>query len=261
MQLFDTHAHLYDERFDEDQDALIRSLPQNGVPLVVVPGCDMPSSRQAMALAKQYEGLYFACGIHPHQASEWEDADADEISAMLAHPKGIAVGEIGLDYHYDFSPRDVQRSVFQKQLRLAHRLNLPVILHNRESTGDMMALLKDEADLRGGQISGVMHCFSGSVETARECVKLGLYIGFGGSLTFKNARGLLEVGTDVPDHRLLIETDSPYLAPVPNRGKRNDPSMVALVAQKLAQLRGQTAQEIARITMDNGKKLFGIDGA
>lgn len=259
MRLFDTHAHLYDQRFDEDRDAVIRSLPGSGVVLALVPGCDIPTSRQSAALAQRYKGLYFACGTHPHQASDWRDEDEAVYTALLSHPKGVAVGEIGLDYHYDFSPREVQQSVFQKQLRLAHQLNLPVILHNRESTGDMLALLKEEAAQRGEPLTGVMHCFSGSVETARECVKLGLYISFGGSLTFKNARILLDVAADVPEDRLLIETDSPYLAPVPHRGKRNDPSLVALVAQKLAELRNSTAEQIAQLTMANGKRLFGID--
>lgn len=251
--LFDTHAHLLDERFDEDRERVIRELPQNGVAQVVESSADLADSIRAAALAREHSIVHAAVGLHPHSASEWDEHTEAALRALLKEPKVVAVGEIGLDYHYDFSPRDIQREVFEHQIILALEENFPIVVHSREATADTMALLKKYPEVRGE-----LHCFSGSAETAKELLKMGFYIAFGGALTFKNARKTLEAAAAVPLDRLLIETDCPYMTPVPFRGKRNEPAYVRLVAEKLAEVKGVAVEEIARVTMENAKRFFGI---
>lgn len=253
IKLFDTHVHLLDERFDEDRERVIGSLNENGVAQVVESSADLADSIRAAALAKEHHAVHAAVGVHPHSASEWDDHTYSALRTLLQEPKVVAVGEIGLDYHYDFSPREKQREVFEKQIVLALEENFPIVVHSREATADTMELLKKYPNVRGE-----LHCFSGSEQTAKELVKMGFYIAFGGALTFKNARKTLEAAAAVPLERLLIETDCPYMTPVPFRGKRNEPAHVRLVAEKLAEVKGVTVEEIARITMENGKRFFGI---
>lgn len=253
--LFDTHAHLDDKRFDDDRDELIRGLPERGVSRVITPGIDVDSSKKCVDLADKYDIVYAGVGIHPHEASKLEDNYLDQLRTMAQNKKVVAIGEIGLDYYYDFSPRDIQKQRFIEQIELAAELKLPIIIHNRDSHEDMLNILREHKDLING---GVMHCFSGSWEMAKIVLDLGLYISLAGPVTFKNAKKPVEVAKNVPLDRLLIETDSPYLTPVPYRGKRNDPGHVSLVAQKIAEIRGITAEEVGRITTENALNLFKI---
>lgn len=254
MRLFDTHAHLTDERFDNDRDELIAALPEKGVTLVANVACGLNDAYKTAELTEKYPFIYGAAGIHPHDAEEATLAELDGIAKILGREKFVALGEIGLDYHYDLSPREVQRKWFAEQLDLAKQLDLPVSLHIREAFGDGLEILR--AHKNG--LRGVMHCYSGSFESAVECIDLGLHIAFGGSVTFKNARKLAEVAAQLPLERLLIETDSPYLTPEPFRGRRNDPSYVRCAAEKLAELRGCAVEEIAEATYRNGLDVFGI---
>lgn len=251
--LFDTHAHYYAEQFDPDRDEVLSALPAANVGLVLCPGCDLESSRQSIALAEQYPFLYAAAGVHPEDALGLPDDWLDQVEAMTHHPKVKAVGEIGLDYYWQEVPRDLQKEVFRAQLALAQRLDMPVIVHDREAHGDSLAIVKEFPGVRG-----VFHCYSGSVEMARELLALGWYLGFDGPVTYKNARKTVEVAEMVPLDRILIETDSPYMSPVPMRGKRNDSRNVLYIAEKLAQLKGMTTEEMAALTESNGKRLFNI---
>ena len=251
MRLFDTHAHLLDGRFDEDRHELITELPRRGVELVMECATDAEDIHRAVALARAYENVFCAVGVHPHSAEEYDDAVERSIREYAKDDKVLAVGEIGLDYHYDFCPRDLQREVLARQLSLAKELSLPVSLHSRESTQDMLDVLAAE-DCR----EGVMHCFSGSVETAKILLDPGLYLGIGGTLTFKNAVKAIEVVEYAPLDRMLLETDSPYLAPVPLRGKRNDPANTRYVAEKIAEIKKMDAEEVAELLLENGKRLF-----
>ncbi|MDL2217144.1 TatD family hydrolase [Christensenellaceae bacterium OttesenSCG-928-M15] len=254
MQLFDTHTHLLDERFNEDREALLKTLPEKGIVHILEAGTFAGDSEKLLHMVENCFYAYAALGTHPHDAKEMRPEHMDELKRCLQHEKAVAVGEIGLDYHYDFSPRDVQRRWFAQQLDLAQELCLPVVLHVREATQDAMALLRE----RKNNIRGVMHCFSGSYETAKECLDMGLYVAFGGVLTYKNAKKNVEVAQKLPMERLLIETDCPYMAPVPHRGERNDPSLVKLVCEKLAEIKNRDVEEVASITLQNGKALFGI---
>ena len=257
LRLFDSHCHLDDDKYDEDRDQVIDALPAQGVAACVTVGSDLASSRRCIALAAQYPFLYAAAGIHPHVAAQAPDDYLDDLRDMLTQPRVVAVGEIGLDYHYDFSPRDVQQRLLQQQLDLALERELPVILHVREAHGDLIALLRDrEARLP----KGIIHCFSGSAESALEYVRLGFMISFAGSLTFKNANKLRLAAQQTPLDRLLIETDSPYLAPEPRRGRRNTPANVRHVCELLAQLRGMSAPQMADLTYDNAARLFRLPG-
>ena len=248
--IFDSHAHYDDESFDEDRDELLASLFENGVSAIVNCGSNLKSSIQSQALSEKYEKLYFAAGVHPNEATELGENDFDEIKKLLTDPKCVAVGEIGLDYHYDFAPRDIQKEVFEYQLKLAKELDMPVIVHNREAHQDTWELLKKY------QPKGVVHCFSGSVELARDILSIGMYIGLGGAVTFKNAKTPVAVAKMLPDDRLLIETDCPYMAPVPHRGERNDSSLIPCAAEFMAEVRGVTAQEHLDLTAQNAEKLF-----
>lgn len=255
MRIFDTHAHISDTRFDIDREALIDRLKEKDVELIVDVGCDLRDVSKTLELTERYPFFYGAVGMHPHTAEYFGPEMADGLARLLERPKIVALGEIGLDYYYDLSPRDVQRRVFDAQLSIAALKGLPVILHVRDAIGESLDILrahKRELIENGG----VMHCFSGSAESARECLELGLMIGFGGSLTFKNNRRGVETAEFVPLDRFVFETDCPYLAPVPHRGERNDPSMIALVAEKFAEIKGITPDEAADIAFENGMKLF-----
>ena len=252
--LFDTHAHYDAEQFDADREAVLSALPGRGVSLVVNPGCDLPSSRAAAALSERYPFLYAAVGYHPENCAPYTDEDLEKLQALAARPKVVAIGEIGLDYYWEENPpREFQQMVFRRQMALAEELNLPVIVHDREAHGDSLAIVKEFPKVRG-----VFHCYSGSAEMARQLVDLGWMISFTGVLTYKNARKAVEAALAVPMDRLMIETDSPYMAPVPHRGKRNDSGYVLHVCEKLAELKGLTVEETARITLENGRRFFGI---
>lgn len=252
--IFDTHAHYDDAQFDADREALLSAMPENGVGLILDPGCDLESSRAAIALAEQYPHVYAAVGYHPENCAPYTDADLDILRRLAQHPKVVAIGEIGLDYYWEQNPpKEFQQAVFRAQLALARELDLPVIVHDREAHADCLAIVKEFPGVRG-----VFHCYSGSVEMARELWKLGWYTGFDGPVTYKNARKTVEVAAEVPLERLLLETDSPYMAPVPVRGTRNDSRNIAHIAAKIAEVRGMTADEVIRIAADNGKRLFGI---
>lgn len=248
--IFDTHSHYDDDKFNEDRSAVLTSLKENGVCGVINCGCDLSSSLKAIELSEEYDFVYAAIGIHPHEAAEAQENDPEKIKRLFSKEKVVAVGEIGLDYHYDFSPRGVQLEYFEKQIILSMELNLPIIVHDREAHEDTMALLKKYRP------KGVVHCFSGSAEMAKEVVKLGMYIGLGGAVTFKNARKPLEVAAVVPGDRLLLETDCPYMAPVPLRGKRCDSTMITYTAEKLAEVRSCQVQQLIDECRMNAKELF-----
>ena len=253
--IFDTHAHYDDAQFDADREALLSAMPENGVGLILDPGCDPESSRAAIALAEQYPHIYAAVGYHPENCAPYTDADLDILRRLAQHPKVVAIGEIGLDYYWEQNPpKEFQQAVFRAQLALARELDLPVIVHDRDAHADCLAIVKEFPEVRG-----VFHCYSGSVEMARELLDRGWYLGFDGPVTYKNARKTVEVAEMVPLDRILIETDAPYLSPVPMRGKRNDSRNVAYIAEKLAQIKGMTPEEMADLTLANGKKLFGIN--
>ena len=256
MVLFDTHTHINDERFDADRSAVIENMRCAGVQLAVVVGDAAAQPESAFALADAYPFLYAAAGVHPHDAIQYNDAIQARIETWMAHPKAVALGEIGLDYHYDLSQRDVQKDVFARQLALARRLNKPVIIHIREAHGDAMDILRT-AD----RPAGVLHCYTGSWESAKAYLDMGFYISLSGAVTFKNAPKLAQVAQNVPLDRLLVETDCPYMAPVPMRGQRNEPAFVAYTAQKVAELRGMDAEEFALAAYENGRRLFGIESA
>lgn len=252
---FDTHAHYDDSRFDADRDELLgRLLPEAGVSLVINCGCSRASSQASLELAGQYDYVYAAVGSHPDDCRNMTADDLDCYAALAGQPRVKAIGEIGLDYHYD-EPREVQLRCFEQQLALAAELHLPVIVHEREAHGDAMALVRRFA----GRVAGVFHCYSGSLEQARELVQLGWYLGFGGAITFKNARRAPEVLQWVPLERVLLETDCPYMAPEPHRGRRNDSRWLPLVAGRIAQLRGLEPERVAELTKNNGKQLFSIE--
>lgn len=250
--IFDSHAHYDDDAFDVDRTEVLGMMPESGVCGVVNAASNLDSAKMGIALAERFSFVYAAVGIHPHDAAKAPMNAIEQIRQLSAHKKVVAIGEIGLDYHYDFSPRDVQKKVLIDQVILAKELDLPVILHDREAHGDMMDILRQYRP------KGVMHCFSGSTELMKETVLLGLYVGLGGAVTFKNARHPLDVARNVPIDRLLIETDCPYMAPVPFRGKRCDSAMLTLVAEKISGIRGVTAQEIIDVTRHNAQTLFQI---
>ena len=252
--LFDTHAHMDADAFDDDRHELLAALPGQGISLVMNPGCSLESSLNAIALARRYDHVYAAVGSHPDAADEVDDSLIATYRDLCAKfPKVKAIGEIGLDYHYEDIPRDIQKQAFRLQMALAAELDLPAIVHEREAHEDGLRIVDEFPTVRG-----VFHCYSGSLEMAKELIKRGWYIGFTGVLTFKNARKAIEVAANIPMDRIVIETDCPYMAPVPFRGKRNDPGLLCHMAAKLAELRGITAEEAARITLENGKRLYRI---
>ncbi|MDE7034697.1 MAG: TatD family hydrolase [Eubacteriales bacterium] len=257
--LFDTHAHYDDSRFDGDRDELLRSLPGEGVGLVLNPGCDLASSRKAVAYADTYPHVYAAAGIHPENIEGVPDEQVEEelreIKALAAHPKVRAVGEIGLDYYWCKEPaeRKRQQELFRAQMRMAGRLGLPVIVHDRDAHLDCLTIAEQYP-----KVYGVFHCYAGSAETAQRLMELGYYLSFTGVLTFKNAKKAAEVVRRVPLERLMVETDAPYMAPEPFRGKRNSSLYVYRMVEAIAEIKGLPAEEVARATTENGKKLFGI---
>ena len=252
--IFDTHAHYDDERFDEDRDTVLGSLAWHGVSLVVDPACDLASCEKTLELSAKYGFIYSAVGVHPHSAEsdgtgEW----LQRVEAFAKQNKVVAIGEIGLDYHYDFSPREKQLEVFSAQLALASDLGLPVIIHDREAHADTLELVQKYRP------RGIIHCYSGSAEMAREFVKLGMYIGFTGSVTFKNANKLLLAAAEVPEDRILLETDCPYMAPVLYRGRRCDSTLIPATAERLAEIRGTDAQTLIDRARENGCRVYGIE--
>ena len=252
--LFDTHAHMDDRAFDMDREELLASLPEKGVGLVMNPGCSLESSRNAVALANRYDSVYAAVGSHPDAADEVDDRVLEEYRKLCKeNPKVKAIGEIGLDYHYEDIPREIQLRAFRMQMELARELGLPVIVHEREAHEDGMKIVEEFPT-----VTGVFHCYSGSAEMAKWLVSRGWYIGFTGVLTFKNARKALEVAASIPLDRIVLETDCPYMSPEPFRGKRNDPGKLYRMAEKLAELRGLSLEEVHRITSENGKRLYRI---
>ncbi|WP_249596727.1 TatD family hydrolase [Peribacillus frigoritolerans] len=254
--LFDTHVHVNAEQFNEDLEDVIERAKEAGVDNMVVVGFDRPTIIRAMELIETYDFMYAAVGWHPVDAIDMTEDDLQWIEELSNHPKVVAIGEMGLDYHWDKSPKDVQMEVFRKQIRLAKKVGLPIIIHNREATADIVNILKEE---EASRVGGIMHCFSGSAETALECINMNFYISLGGPVTFKNAKKPKEVAAAVPLGRLLIETDCPYLAPHPYRGKRNEPSYVKLVAEQIAEIKQLTIEEVSQATTENAKKLFGIN--
>ena len=252
--LFDTHAHMDDRRFDTDRKAVLESLADRGVALVMNPGCSLESSRNAIALAEKYDFVYAAVGSHPDVADEVNEALLEEYRKLCKlHNKVKAIGEIGIDYHYEDIPRELQLKAFRMQMELAREVGLPVIVHEREAHEDGMAVVREFPE-----VTGVFHCYSGSAEMARQLVDKGWYIGFTGVLTFKNARKAIETAQSIPLERIVLETDCPYMAPEPFRGKRNDPGYLFRMAEKLAEVRGLSVEEIHAITTENGKRLYRI---
>ena len=253
--LFDTHAHMDDRAFDADREALLSSLPQQGLSLVMNPGCSLSSSKNVDKLTRQYDYLYGAVGSHPDVCDEVNEEVLDIYRQLCReNPKIKAIGEIGLDYHYEDIPREIQQRAFRLQMALAKELSLPVIVHDRDAHADSMAIVEEFPE-----VTGVFHCYSGSEEMAKWLVDRGWYIGFTGVLTFKNARKAVEVAASIPLERIVLETDCPYMAPEPFRGKRNDPGKLYRMAERLAEIRGCSVDEIHAITLENGKRLYGID--
>ncbi|MDQ0228630.1 TatD family hydrolase [Metabacillus niabensis] len=253
--LFDTHAHLNATQFEEDVVEVIERAKSENVSHIVVVGFDRETITRAMELTEQYDMIYAAVGWHPVDAIDMTDEDLDWIKQLAAHPKVVAIGEMGLDYYWDKSPKEIQQEVFRKQIQLAKEVKLPIIIHNREATEDVVKILQEE---NASEVGGIMHCFTGSLETAEKCMKMNFYLSFGGPVTFKNAKKPKEVVKEIPMDFLLIETDCPYLTPHPFRGKRNEPSYVKYVAEQIAELKGLTFEEVAKKTSDNAMKLFGI---
>lgn len=256
--IFDSHAHYDDEQFDGDRDELLQSLPSKGVCAVINCASDLKSSATSAELSEKYPFFWCACGVHPHEAEkELKTADINEIEKRIVNftekKKCVAIGEIGLDYHYDFSPRELQKEIFELQLKLSKELDLPVIVHDREAHEDTMTLLKKYRP------KGVVHCFSGSVEMAREVLKLGMYIGLGGAVTFKNAKKPVAVAAATDIDRILLETDCPYMAPVPFRGTRCSSDMIAYSAQTIASVKNMDVQTLVDVATENTKRLFGIE--
>jgi len=253
--LFDTHAHLDDTKYKQDRKEMLDRARAAGVELIVNVGYDIPSSKRSVHLARENDFVYAAVGIHPHDAKDVNDQTFEELRKLAGEPKVVALGEMGLDYFRNLSPKEVQQRVFREQITLAKELGLPIIVHDRDAHGDILNILKEEG---AGKAGGILHCFSGSWEMARECINLGFYISFAGPVTFNNAGRLREVVAKVPLEQMLVETDAPYLTPEPHRGKRNESAYVAHVAAKIAEIKGLDYEEVAKVTFINGKKVFGI---
>ncbi len=256
MEFFDTHAHYDDDRFQEDRDTLLPRLYDSGVRFILNPGVDLASSRFVCQLAEKYPFLYAGIGFYPHNTSGMTPEDLDNLALLARQNRKVrAIGEIGLDYHYDDTPRDVQKTWFRAQMELAQSLDLPVIIHDREAHEDCLRIVKEFPRVRG-----VFHCFSGSLELARELWKLGYSCSFTGSITFKNAKKLPEVVRHCPQDRIMLETDAPYLTPVPHRGKRNDSGYLPWICQAAASFRDCAPEALAALTVENGLRFFQIEG-
>jgi TatD DNase family protein len=255
--LTDTHTHLNARQFDADRDEVIRRARENGVTRIINIGFNRETIPTSIELTERYDFIYTAVGWHPQDAIDMKPEDLEWIERLCAKEKVVAIGEIGLDYYWDTSPKDVQHRVFREQIRLARKLGMPIVIHNRDAHHDVVQLLKEE---KADEVGGVMHCFSGSWETAKQCLDLNFYISFGGPITFKNAKQPKEVLAKVPLDRLLVETDAPYLTPHPHRGKRNETGYVRLVAEAAAEIKGISLEELARITSENATRLFRLPG-
>ena len=255
MHLFDTHAHILDDQFKEDLDQVIRNIYDN-MALVVNIGCNLEDCPRTVALAEQYDKVYAAVGLHPEDVKTYTPEGWDMICRLAEHPKVVGIGETGLDYYWDTSTKDAQKVLFEQHIDLAKQLHKPLVIHDREAHGDTLEILKRT---NAKEVGGILHAFSGSVEMAMEVIKLGFYIGLGGPVTFKNARKAVEVAQSIPLEYLVIETDCPYMAPVPFRGKRNEPMLVQHTAAKIAELRGISVEELIEATYQNGKRIYGIE--
>ncbi|MGG5254527.1 TatD family hydrolase [Neobacillus sp. SM06] len=253
--LFDTHAHLNADQYADDLEEVVERAKQAGVSNMVIVGFDRPTIQKAMELVEHYDFMYASVGWHPVDAIDMTDEDLAWIEELASHPKVVALGEMGLDYYWDKSPKEIQKEVFRKQIRLAKKVKLPIVIHNREATADIVEILKEEG---AEEVGGILHCYSGSPEIAREVVEMNFYISLGGPVTFKNAKKPKEVAAEIPLNKLLIETDCPYLSPHPYRGKRNEPAYVKFVAEQIAEIKGLSLQEVAEATAANAKKLFAI---
>jgi TatD DNase family protein len=254
IKIFDSHAHYDDESFDEDRNTVIKELSENGIIGVLNCGASLKGARDSVELSNKYDFFYAAVGIHPEHADEFNDEAIEELKKLANSNKVRAIGEIGLDYYYEENPsKEVQKNAFRAQMKLAEELKLPVVIHDRDAHEDTLNILKEFP-----KVKGVLHCFSGSVEFAKECVKLGYYIGFTGVVTFKNAKKLVEVAREIPMDRMLVETDCPYMAPTPYRGKRNRSDYIKYIIEKIAEIRGLSEEEISQAAIDNTKKLLNI---
>ena len=254
--IFDTHAHYDDKAFDEDREALLEALPKGGVGRVVNVGSTIASCEKCLELSDRYPYVYAAIGVHPSESEPMNEEVFEKLKLQCMHPKCVAVGEIGLDYYWPEPDAAIQKKWFERQLDLAREMGKPVIIHSRDACRDTLEILRSA---KANEIGGVIHCYSYSVETARDYLDLGFYVGIGGVLTFKNGRKLKETAEYVPMDRIVIETDSPYLAPVPNRGKRNDSRNLAYVVRELAAIKGISESEVRRITWENGRRLYGMN--
>ena len=252
---FDTHTHLDDRRFLSDQEEVIKRAQEAGVELIVNVGENVKSARRTVELTQKYDFIYGSVGLHPHEAKDFSVDVLEQLRDLTRQPKIVAVGEIGLDYYYDHSPRNIQQQAFRQLIRLAKEVRLPIIIHDRDAHENTLRIIKEE---KADEVGGVFHCYSGSVPLAREIIKMGFYLALGGALTFQNARKTVELARAIPLEYLLIETDCPYLTPVPYRGKRNEPAYVVKVAEAIAEIKGLSVEEVAQTTTNNGKKLFGI---
>lgn len=255
MNLFDTHAHILDDQFNDDREQVIQNIYDN-MALVVNIGCNLEDCPRTVALAEQYDKLYAAVGLHPEDVKTYTPEGWDMICRLAEHPKVVGIGETGLDYYWDTSTKDAQKVLFEQHIDLAKQLHKPLVIHDREAHGDTLEILKRTNAKEAG---GILHAFSGSVEMAMEVVKMGFYIGLGGPVTFKNARKAVEVAQAIPLEYLVIETDCPYMAPVPFRGKRNEPMLVQHTAAKIAELRGISVEDLIEATYQNGKRIYGIE--
>ena len=253
--LIDSHCHIDDARFDADRDAILTRARAEGVEHFVTVGCDLETSRAAVVLAQRHPFISATVGVHPHEVKLIQEGWYDELRTLARSDCCVAYGEIGLDYHYDHSPRETQRLRFREQVQLARELRLPIVIHTREAQEDTIAILKEE---KAHELGGVFHCFSGDAWLAKDALDLGFYLSFSGVITFQNASMLRDIVKTVPMDRILVETDAPYLTPVPNRGKRNEPAFVRHVAEKIAELHGLSGQEVEAATTQNTKRLFGI---
>ena len=251
--IFESHAHYDDKSFSDDRESVLKKVKEAGVGIIINAASSMKSSRQSLELAKMHSIIYTSIGVHPHEVQTMKEDDLEILLAMSVYEKVVAIGEIGLDYHYDTVPHEIQKLWFRHQIKLAVDLDMPMIIHSREASKDTYDVLLEN---KGHKVGGVIHCFSGSAQTALRYVELGYYIGIGGVITFKNAKKLVEVVRAVPLENLLIETDAPYLAPMPHRGKRNDSSMLPYIIEEIAKIKGITKEEVAQATWNNGIKLF-----
>ena len=252
----DTHVHLNADQYEEDVEEVIERALAAGVSKMVVVGFDRKTIRKAMALTERYSFIYVVIGWHPVDAVDCTEEDLEWIEELSKHPKVVGIGETGLDYYWDKSPKEIQQDVFRKQIQLAKKVDLPIIIHNRDATADVVRILEEE-DAK--EVGGIMHCFGGSVEVARQCIDMNFLISLGGPVTFKNAKAPKKVAAEIPLEKLLIETDAPYLTPHPHRGKRNEPFYVTLVAEEIAKIKELPIEEVASVTTKNALKLFQID--